>query len=62
MSQVLRLYQAIVWTRDQDSVGVRVELFAESLDDAEAKLKAQYGEEIVFTLHNREDAERPRPG
>lgn len=62
MSQALRLYHAIVWTRDPDSVGVRVELLAESLDDAEAELKTQYGEEIVFTLFNREDAERPRPG
>ena len=40
--------------------GQRVTLLAESLDDAKRQLEAKFGKGHVFTLHNEEDAIRPR--
>jgi hypothetical protein len=60
MSENERPYLAIVWGQDPDKAGERITIFAESLDDAERSLKQKYGENIVFTLYNEEDADRPR--
>ncbi|UPG90831.1 hypothetical protein L2Y96_03390 [Luteibacter aegosomaticola] len=57
---VVRPYKAIVWTSEPDAVGVRREILATSLDDANAQLVAEFGEDCTMTLWNEEDAERPR--
>lgn len=54
----MRPYKAIVWVRDEP--GERVSLLAESPDQAKQELRARYGEDIVITLWNEEDAARPR--
>jgi hypothetical protein len=54
-------YKAIVWPRESDDVpGERVSFWAETVEEAAAQLKAQYGEGIVYTLWNDEDAAKPR--
>jgi hypothetical protein len=37
-----------------------VTLRAKSLEEAEKSLKAEHGEDIVYTLWNEEDANNPR--
>jgi hypothetical protein len=50
-----------VWPSGNDEVsGKRVTLIAEDADSAQAALVAEYGEDAVFTLWNKEDAARPR--
>ncbi len=56
----LRPYMAIVWTNDPEKPGQRLEVFANSLDDAKSMIKAQFDEEITMSLWNEEDANRPR--
>lgn len=55
-----RVYKAIVWTKDPQSVGQRVTLVASSPDDADRQLAERYGTDIVYTLYNEEDAAKPR--
>jgi hypothetical protein len=56
----LRKYKAIVWTSDPDKPGERVEVLAETAEEAQAKLEATYGKEVVISLWNEEDAAEPR--
>ncbi len=56
---VVKIYKAIVWPRD-DEPGIRPTYLAETVADAEKQVHAEYGEDVVFTMHNEEDAERPR--
>ena len=56
----LRPYRAVVWQQGPDTVGVRITVMAEDLEDAERKLKQQYGESVVYTLYNEEDADKAR--
>lgn len=56
----VKLYRAMIWTRDPDCPGQRVSVPAQSLEEAKAKLEAEYGDGNVFDLHNEEDASRPR--
>lgn len=55
----MKEYKAIVWTSD-DKPGQRLTLMAESSDEAGRKLRAEYGEDAVFTCWNEDDARRPR--
>ncbi|WP_156164807.1 hypothetical protein [Bradyrhizobium sp. LTSP885] len=55
----MRRYEAIIWD-DETKPGLRVSIQAESLDDAKRKLESEYGEGVVFDLHNADDASRPR--
>lgn len=55
-----RTYQAIVWGLYPNKPGERTIVLAEDLDDAERQLKQKYGEDIVFSLYNEEDADKPR--
>lgn len=55
-----RAYQAVVWETDPHAVGIRSTVYAGSLEAAEQRLVAQYGPNAVFTLHNEEDAAKPR--
>jgi hypothetical protein len=54
-----RPYRAMIWASD-DVAGLRVEVMAQSLDEARQKLEAEYGHGTVFDLHNEDDARRPR--
>lgn len=60
MNEIKRPYQAIVWGQDSSKPGERTIVLAEDLDDAERQLKQKYGEDIVFSLFNEEDADKPR--
>lgn len=56
----VKVYQAIIWTKDSEKPGERVSVTAESLSEAREKLESEYGKGNVFDLHNEEDASRPR--
>ena len=45
---------------NKDALGIRVEVMASSLENAEQQLKVKYGQDIIFTLYNEEDANSPR--
>jgi hypothetical protein len=60
MNESKRPYRAVVWGHDPTKPGERVTLLAYDLEEAERQLKEKYGEEIVFTLYNEDDADRPR--
>ena len=55
----LRPYKAMIW-KTSDTPGLRVEVVARSLKEAESLLESEYGQGTVFNLHNEEDANRPR--
>jgi hypothetical protein len=56
----LRPYQAIIWGREPQSVGIRTIYFAVDIDDAQNQLVAEYGENCISSLWNEEDADKPR--
>jgi hypothetical protein len=60
MEPQTRSYQAIVWQPQSDSVGVRVTVLANSLAEAERQLREKFGQQCIITLHNEDDAKRPR--
>ena len=71
VTQDLRLYDAIVWRRDPESIGQRMCRDPESIgqrmsvwavdgDDALRQLQGQFGEDIICTLKNEEEANRSR--
>lgn len=53
-----RPYCAMVWLGD--SPGKRVEVMAQSLDEAQHLIKEQYGKDAVVSLWNEDDAQQPR--
>ncbi len=53
-----RRYKAIVWAGE--AAGVKIEICAVSMEQASALLRERFGEEATFTVHNEEDAARPR--
>jgi hypothetical protein len=55
-----REYRAIIWTSDATQPGQRVTVLARDLEEAREKLEREHGKGTVFTLHNEEDANRPR--
>lgn len=55
----IRPYKAMIW-KESDAPGIRVEVFARSLEEAKSLLESEYGQGTVFYLHNEEDANRPR--
>ncbi|WP_431260295.1 hypothetical protein ACQ86G_09195 [Roseateles chitinivorans] len=60
MDQDVRLYDAIVWTRNPESIGQRIAIWAVDGDDALRQLFGQFGEDIIYTLKNEEEASRIR--
>lgn len=63
MSELKKLYHAIVWRKKSDGSelpGLRVTTIARNLDEAEAQLEQEFGKGNVYDLHNKEDAEKPR--
>ena len=56
----MREYKAIVWAKDPNATGQRVTYEAENLEQAEKLLVQQFGSDVVYTLWNEEDANRPR--
>lgn len=57
-SRPLREYVGTIWIADQP--GVRLRVAAESLEDARARVIAEYGEGHVISLWNEDDAASPR--
>ena len=55
-----RIYQAIVWQPQPDSVAVRVTVPASSLAEAKKQLREKYGPRCIITLENEDDAKRIR--
>lgn len=56
-----REYRAIVWPNgDQNTSGRRVTLHAKTLDEAERKLKSQFGDDIIYSLGSEYDANKIR--
>ncbi|MCY1126577.1 hypothetical protein OU426_06900 [Frigidibacter sp. RF13] len=58
--QGLRTYYAIYWRKEPDSVGRHVEVMAHDGDDAIARLKSEFGEDIHVFVSNHEGAEKLR--
>jgi hypothetical protein len=57
----VRTYQAIVWQSGADRrAGERVTILAIDLKDAERQIKDRYGDEVIFSLYNEDDAAKPR--
>lgn len=56
----LKVYQAIVWTKNTDRPGERTTVVAKDGDDARRQLREKYGQEIVVSLWNEEDARKLR--
>ena len=54
----MKLYVGAIWIGDQP--GKRVSVWAENGQAAQEQVEAEYGKGHVLTLHNKEDAERPR--
>ena len=50
----------MIWMRDSDKPGKRVQCRCRESRKAKEQLEPQYGEGNVFDLHNEEDAKRPR--
>jgi hypothetical protein len=60
MNESKRVYKAIVWGPDSNKPGERTTVLADDLHDAERQIKQRYGEGVIFSLYNEEDAEKPR--
>ncbi len=60
MKERKRIYQAVIWELDSDKPGMHTTVLADDLEEAERKLRQQYGEGVVVSLHNQEDADEPR--
>jgi len=59
-TESMRLYHAITWTKNETRAGRRVTVLATDLEDARKRLEEEHGKGTVFSLHNEEDANRPR--
>jgi hypothetical protein len=55
-----RVYQAIVWLQGLDQIGERTTVLADDLEAAERELKQRYGDDIVFSVYNEDEASRLR--
>ena len=53
-----KIYTAIVWVDDQ--AGDRIEVEAANPEEARSVVEDLYGKEIVATIWNEEDANKPR--
>jgi cystathionine beta-lyase/cystathionine gamma-synthase len=60
MADGLKLFHAIIWLRDSESLGLRVQVSAANASEARKLLETEYGEGDVYYLHNEEEANRPR--
>lgn len=58
MAGTQKPYGGVVWVGDQP--GTRVTVMAEGADEAVAWLRAKFGDDITYTVHNEDDANRPR--
>ena len=56
----MKLYKVIVWGPGEGAIGKRIEIMANGPIEAKAKLQSQYGPGHTFSIHNEEDANRPR--
>jgi hypothetical protein len=56
----LRPYVLIVWLGKFEGPGEREIVFAPDLNDAARQVQERYGDKVVYSLYNEEDANRPR--
>jgi hypothetical protein len=56
----MKLFVGVIWIGDKP--GKRITVWAENPNAAREQVEAQYGKRHVISLHNEQDAERPRPG
>jgi hypothetical protein len=56
----LKLYEGVVWLKGSNEPGQRVSVYAVGPLDAKKKVQEQYGKDIIVSLENKEDSERPR--
>ncbi len=56
----LRAYKAIISEKDPSAIGKRIALLATDLDDASHQIRQQYGEDVIVSLWNEEDASAAR--
>ena len=54
----LKLYTGFIWIGSD--AGQPVRIWATDAKDAQAKLEAEYGTGHEYSLHNEDDASRPR--
>lgn len=58
--RAVRPFQAIIWQAAPDSVGIRVTFHAPTLAEAKRILELEHGSDVIYTLWNQNDAEKPR--
>ena len=57
-ADVQKPYQGVVWIGDEP--GERVAFMAGDATEAAAWIRATFGEGVAYTVHNEDDANRPR--
>jgi hypothetical protein len=55
----MKEYKAIVWI-DDETPGKRVTLLADTLKEAQQKVREEFGPKATISLWNEDDANRPR--
>jgi len=53
-------YKAMIWDEAKNINGMRVNVYAKDLDEANFLLEKEYGKGNVFNLRNEEEANKPR--
>ena len=56
----MKKYEAIIWSDDPSRPGERATIFADNVEEAQAKIEIQYGKNRVYTVKNKEEASRLR--
>lgn len=58
--RAVRPFEAIIWQRTPDSVGIRVSLQAANITEAHRILESEYGSDAIYSIWNEQDSEKPR--
>jgi CRISPR/Cas system type I-B associated protein Csh2 (Cas7 group RAMP superfamily) len=58
--EIMKLYEGVIWMKGSDELGQRVSVYATGPLEAKKKVQEQYGNDIIVSLKNKEDSERPR--
>jgi len=60
MADGLKVYEATVWIKGTNGPGERTTVVAKDGDDARRQLREKYGQDIIVSLWNQEDAKKLR--
>ena len=60
MEQEKKTFKAILFDKDTEKLGERIEIKADNLDTAVQILDQKYGKGRYIDLHNEEDADKQR--